>query len=264
MKKVRLKDIAEQAGVSVATVSYVLSNKTTQKISEETKLKIYQVASFLNYKKDFVADLMNGKTNHVGLYLGDYHFPIYKSELLRFIQRITLALQLKGLALSIISSGDTKTKDNIDAIICLGVTDTEFFNIATNNIIPVIAVDSTKHVPWSFQFSHVYQNIKDKFCLTDYTLLAFKPNSSQLEQAILKNNKNVIFVENYLQINNLKNKLTTKNVVVGGDDLFEYLQGNDLTIYKYPLFPERMINEIADAVILAIESAQVEKHDFLY
>ncbi len=51
MKKTRLIDIAKEAGVSIATVSYVLNNVKTQKVSEETKLKVLQIASLNNYKK---------------------------------------------------------------------------------------------------------------------------------------------------------------------------------------------------------------------
>ena len=52
MKKTRLIDIAKEAGVSIATVSYVLNNVKTQKVGEETKLKVLQIASLYNYKKN--------------------------------------------------------------------------------------------------------------------------------------------------------------------------------------------------------------------
>lgn len=41
--KVTIKDIAREAGVSVATVSYVLNQRNDQKISEETRNKVLHI-----------------------------------------------------------------------------------------------------------------------------------------------------------------------------------------------------------------------------
>lgn len=51
MKKTRLIDIAKEANVSVATVSYVLNKTPNQRISEDTRIKIEQIAALHNYKK---------------------------------------------------------------------------------------------------------------------------------------------------------------------------------------------------------------------
>ncbi|MCH7323326.1 LacI family DNA-binding transcriptional regulator [Solibacillus sp. MA9] len=49
-----IKDIAEQAGFSVATVSRVLNNDPSLSVPEETKEKIYEVAEKLKYRKKTV------------------------------------------------------------------------------------------------------------------------------------------------------------------------------------------------------------------
>lgn len=46
-----IKDIAERAGVSIATVSRVLNYDTTLSVADETKRKIFQAAEDLSYKK---------------------------------------------------------------------------------------------------------------------------------------------------------------------------------------------------------------------
>ncbi|MFC5701918.1 LacI family DNA-binding transcriptional regulator [Cohnella faecalis] len=67
MSKVTIKDIAKGAGVSISTVSYVLSGKRS--VSEEVKKKIYEQIELLNYKPDAVArSFKSRKTNIIGLY----------------------------------------------------------------------------------------------------------------------------------------------------------------------------------------------------
>ncbi|WP_110112162.1 LacI family DNA-binding transcriptional regulator [Bacillus sp. CGMCC 1.16541] len=46
-----IRDIAEKAGVSIATVSRVLNYDTTLSVSDDTKKKIFEIAEDLSYKK---------------------------------------------------------------------------------------------------------------------------------------------------------------------------------------------------------------------
>jgi len=46
----RMKDVAAYAGVSIATVSYVVNNKPQKTISDETAIKVLKAARALDYK----------------------------------------------------------------------------------------------------------------------------------------------------------------------------------------------------------------------
>lgn len=78
-KKVSLKDIARQAGVSTALVSYVLNGKEKEsRVGQEIASKIKLIARELNYQPNHLAkSLRSGKTFTVGLIIADISNPFF-------------------------------------------------------------------------------------------------------------------------------------------------------------------------------------------
>jgi len=72
-KRVKLKDIAEELGVSTTLVSYVINNKEREsRVGKEMAQKIRETAKRLNYQPDYIArSLRNKKTNTIGLVVAD-------------------------------------------------------------------------------------------------------------------------------------------------------------------------------------------------
>lgn len=63
-----ITDVAEHAGVSVATVSYVLNNNKKKSISEKTKQRVFEAARKLNYISNSAAKaLQSRKTRCIGV-----------------------------------------------------------------------------------------------------------------------------------------------------------------------------------------------------
>lgn len=79
MKKTSLKDIAQQAGVSTALVSYVLNGKEKEtRVGEAIAHKIRQIAKDLNYQPNHLAkSLRSGKTHTIGLIIADISNPFF-------------------------------------------------------------------------------------------------------------------------------------------------------------------------------------------
>ena len=73
MKGISIKDIAQQAGVSPTTVSFVLNGKGKEKrISEQVSKRILKIATKLKYKPNQLArGLRTGKTKTIGLIVED-------------------------------------------------------------------------------------------------------------------------------------------------------------------------------------------------
>lgn len=107
MKRTSIKDIAKVAGVSVATVSYVLNNKEGQRISAETQKKIKDVAETLNYSPNRIArSLQNNKSKLLGLIVADISNDFY-SSIARHLENKALKL---GYTLIIGSSDEDADK----------------------------------------------------------------------------------------------------------------------------------------------------------
>ena len=72
-----IKDISQEAKVSIATVSKVL-NGDYSKVSEETKLRVLSVAKRLHYRPNLLArSLVNRKSTLLGLVVPDIANPYY-------------------------------------------------------------------------------------------------------------------------------------------------------------------------------------------
>ena len=85
-RNVSLKDIAKKVGVSIATVSYVLSKGKDSGVSEAVSERVKQAAEELGYQPNRVAQsLKMGKTFSIGLIVADISNPFF-AEIARKIE----------------------------------------------------------------------------------------------------------------------------------------------------------------------------------
>ncbi len=92
-----IRDVAKAAGVSTATVSYVMNNKMV-KLSDETKARVRQAAKALNYYPNHAAvSLVTNMTNSIGLLISSATNPY----LATLSNKIRLKLLDKGITLMI-------------------------------------------------------------------------------------------------------------------------------------------------------------------
>lgn len=163
MQKITMKDVAREAGVSVATVSYVLNNTKKYKISEETREKVLKVTHELGFVPNSAAKTLKlQEVKCVGLVilkrlsrnLSDRHYK-------RMMVTIKENLSAHGYQL-LICSGDPDQngypdyimyylEKRIGAIIyiaepCCEIPYEERCMIEKNHI-PTVVVDSNQNYP---------------------------------------------------------------------------------------------------------------------
>lgn len=101
-QKITLKDVAQLAGVSVATVSYVLNRSPNQKISKETRARVREAARALSYMPNTSAQsLRSNRSGCIGVAINkEFTIPRYAQTL----QGIRQVLEENGYQLMICST----------------------------------------------------------------------------------------------------------------------------------------------------------------
>lgn len=101
-----IKDVATRAGVSIATVSRVLSGKGY--ISEDARLKVEAAVKELGYRPNRVARSLRAKTSRViGLVVSDIRNPFF-SEISRAVENVALA---QGYSVMICNADEDPKKE---------------------------------------------------------------------------------------------------------------------------------------------------------
>lgn len=161
-KKVTIRDVAKEAGVSVATVSYIMNDRKDVKISSETRKKVLQIANLLDYTPSSAAkSLATGRNNIIGVsYRLSSNAPSRNLEITDFVNLLIERLNRMHydiLFLPIHPDEDNlPIRQNIDGIIAVDLSSDEFKNFADNYLVPIIAVDMILHDNLFYQ---VYTNL---------------------------------------------------------------------------------------------------------
>lgn len=242
-KKVTVKDVAREAGVSVATVSYIMNNRTDQKISDATRKKVLQIANLLNYRPSHAAiSLATGKSNVIGVsYFIDPNTPSRNMEINTFVNLLIERLNRMKydiLFLPITEEEETIiTNRNIYAVIAIDLTHAQFRNLSEKYLVPVINVDMIVKDNLFYQIYTDYPSLileamdilgKDSYLLIDKfaneNFLSFITDSIPSDRVITMS----AFSEEQIQ------KLIGKKVIVIGTYLAlmvqPYLKDSDMVV----------------------------------
>lgn len=153
-QRITVKDIAREAGVSTALVSFVMCNEYsggTYRVSLETTQKVLDVAKKLDYHPNTAAkSLKSGRFNTIGVIISDISNPFF-SEIARLIENEAYKRNYTVLFGSTDESSDklgqlidvfiNKGVDGIVIVPCDG-SDSYILQMESKNI-PVVLMDRT-------------------------------------------------------------------------------------------------------------------------
>ena len=151
MARTTLKDVAQEAGVSSATVSYILNGKRS--ISEETKARVMEAIKKLDYVPDLNA---RGLTMRDSKLIGVVVPQTEPGERLMFqnsfyseiLGSIEYYARLSGYHILISATDANESyltlakKRNLDGIIVIGMYPDEFYQQMKKTQIPIVLIDS--------------------------------------------------------------------------------------------------------------------------
>lgn len=151
-QKITIRDVARIAGVSSATVSYVING--VNKVSEETKMRVLNTIAELNYQPDFTAiSLAKKKSNMIGVMIPLVEgslAPIFRenhyySELISGIEFVSRKNGYDFLISGFGKPEDCKNwimKRNLDGLVFLGSFPESIYHQLKALSIPIVLIDT--------------------------------------------------------------------------------------------------------------------------
>ncbi|WP_347549056.1 LacI family DNA-binding transcriptional regulator [Pseudalkalibacillus hwajinpoensis] len=267
-KGVRIKDVAEKAKVSTATVSHVINK--TRYVSEEVRKKVNEVMKELNYQPNSVArSLRSARTNTIGFIIPLKREDTSKSFFMHIAEGIEEKLKNEGYNLILSNSKEDPEQElnlikmfntQVDGLI-LAPTNEDFKNIkdTVDSNFPIVMID---RLPIGYDgdyvlvnnFQGTYEGVTD-LIQSGYNNIGFLSSGLGITTSIEKfeafrvgiKNDNIYFNPNNERFEAYKAALSNNkvsfnpNYVLFGESSFQ--SGYDLT--------NQLISKGIDALFIA-------------
>lgn len=170
-KKATMKDIAREANVSLATVSYVLNHNENQKISHVTRIRVFEAAQRLMYVPDLAARSLSKYRNRLVGILVNTRPDIPSTLCGHYYRLVNLLREVLGqhdYDVILLSADVLKQKPNtviklsLDAVFAIDISDENFHQISSEFIAPIIILDAIIEDPLFYKILPDYPSAFSK------------------------------------------------------------------------------------------------------
>ncbi len=172
-KRVTMKDIARETGVSTATVSYVLNYSEKEKISHDTRIRVFEAARKLNYVPNMAARTLAGNKSFLVGIIINMAGKNKKSKVYQYYdlaQEIQKLLYPKRYDVVLIPSKEVENdiligeKRLLDTVFLMDMEETVFRDVASHFFVPAIFIDGYVEDSLFFKVLTDYEKIMEQAC----------------------------------------------------------------------------------------------------
>lgn len=209
-KRVTLKDIAKEAGVSVATVSYVLNYSQKETISHDTRLRIFEIAQKLKYVPNMTAKSLAGHRSYLAGIIINMEEKNKKSKLYQYYdltREIQKRLNPLGYDVFFLTTKEMEKdilisqRRSLDAVFIMDMDESLLKAIANKFFVPAIFIDGYVDDPLFYKILTDYEMVlnlaQEQLGNEFYVVMEDYSNKNLFESVQKRVNSDDIFINRY-------------------------------------------------------------------
>ncbi|SDI12912.1 regulatory protein, lacI family [Pseudobutyrivibrio sp. 49] len=260
-KKVTIKDVAREAGVSVATVSYVVNGRTDLKISDETRKRVLQVINLLNYSPNQAAKALASKRkSQVGFAISDSSSILKIADQMHVMKTIAAFMGDKNYDVFLIPPSRFENYGQADALICYDLDKKTFASLGDCNFAPLLAFDCYINDSLFFQINTNLNRLKaaaeKKFKGAPYQYVMLETPNTEKKEFTNNTFDSVIYIDNPSDFD----KLSCDNLLVSSEVLLDFVPKKYNVCYEPDITTDKL-ELLYKAYEQAAERIPIENHN---